>query len=182
MVSLFFMPESPTFLMLRGKEEEAKNALQWFRGKNYNCDEEIEKLKATCETEKNVGSVSLKTLLTERTYYYPFMVAMSLMFMQQFSGVNVVIFYAQAIFRDAGSCMDPGLASFLVAAAQVFGVVIAIMVVDKYGRRILLIISDLFMCLSILVLGVFFYLKENSTISCSEEVGEKVKCSNSEGK
>ena len=70
---------------------------------------ELLELKETVQEQKEIGSISIKQLFTERTYYYPFGIAMSLMFMQQFSGVNVVIFYAQTIFRDAGSELDPGL-------------------------------------------------------------------------
>ena len=54
-----------------------------------------------------------------------------------------------------------------MALAQVIGTGLAIIVVDKYGRRILLILSDSIMCISILVLGVFFYLKEHSTVTCT---------------
>lgn len=54
-----------------------------------------------------------------------------------------------------------------MAIAQVVGTGIAVAIVEKFGRKILLFVSDLFMCISILLLGVFFYLKENSTVTCT---------------
>ena len=48
-------------------------------------------------------------LLTEGVYLKPFLIATVIMFLQQFCGVNVVIFYAETIFIKAGSTIDPGM-------------------------------------------------------------------------
>lgn len=61
-----------------------------------------------------------------------------------------------------------GLSAFLVAFAQVIGTGIAVLIVDKLGRKILLIVSDAVMGLSILALGVFFYLKEHTDVICDD--------------
>ena len=114
------------------------------------------------------------------------------MFLQQFCGVNVVIFYSQSIFIKAGSSIEPGslnkcfmrniklcskihnefisyfpgLSAFLVALCQVTGTGVAILVVDKFGRRILLILSSMLMCFSIFALGIYFFMDENKRVIC----------------
>ncbi len=61
-----------------------------------------------CDKQKAIGTISIRTLLTEAAFVKPFAVIMVLMFFQQFGGINVVMFYSQEIFADAGSDMDPG--------------------------------------------------------------------------
>ena len=48
-VMMFFMPESPYYLLLKGREEDARKALQWLRGKDYDIDQEMEEMKKTQE-------------------------------------------------------------------------------------------------------------------------------------
>ena len=107
-VSMFFMPESPYYLVSRGLDGQAEKSLRWLRGNNYDVGRELQATKESYKEESSVGAITVSDLFTKPVYYRPFMVAMFLMFMQQFSGINVVIFYAQAIFNDAGSSIDPG--------------------------------------------------------------------------
>lgn len=107
-VAMFMMPESPYYLVSRGRDERALRSLRWLRGLEYNSEKELKDIKTAYQAESEIGSISIKTLLTERVYVRPFIIVSLLMMFQQFSGVNVVIFYAQVIFRDAGSDIDPG--------------------------------------------------------------------------
>jgi len=80
--------------------------------KNINFQEitkELEALEKAHLEQKTVGSISIKTLLTDPQYLKPFAIANFLMFMQQFCGINVIIFYSQTIFQKAGSTLDPGI-------------------------------------------------------------------------
>ena len=63
----------------------------------------------------------------------------------------------------------PGLCSFLVALGQCAGAIMAILVVEKFGRRSLLIVSELCVTVSIVGLGAYFYAKENADINCLPE-------------
>lgn len=69
---------------------------------------ELEALEKANLDQENIGSISFKTLLTDPQYRTPFAIANFLMFMQQFCGINVIIFYSQTIFQKAGSTLDPG--------------------------------------------------------------------------
>jgi SP family facilitated glucose transporter-like MFS transporter 8 len=63
------------------------------------------------------------------------------------------------LFQDAGSDLKPSLATIIVGVIQVVATFISTLVVDRLGRRILLLISDFVMAICALLLGVYFYLK-----------------------
>ena len=60
-----------------------------------------------------------------------------------------------------------GISAFLVALCQVIGTGVAILVVDRFGRRILLILSMMLMCFAIFALGIYFFMDENKRVVCS---------------
>jgi len=82
------------------------------------------------------------------------------MVMQQFSGINAAIFFSTEIFKDAGQ-KNAKLSSVIFGIVQVVATGISCVIMDKAGRRILLLGSSLGMCISSAVLGLFFYLKEH---------------------
>ena len=96
-VSMFFMPESPYYLITKGKDKEAAKALQWLRG-SENVNDELEDFKREVREQKQIGSVSYIKLLSDGVYLRPFLIVMALMFFQQFSGINAVLFYLKVNF------------------------------------------------------------------------------------
>eukprot|EP00095_Tigriopus_kingsejongensis_P000011 snap_masked-scaffold342_size201858-processed-gene-1.5 protein:Tk00011 transcript:snap_masked-scaffold342_size201858-processed-gene-1.5-mRNA-1 annotation:"nad-dependent protein deacetylase sirtuin-2" len=168
-VLMFFMPESPSFYLSHGKEAEAEASLRRFRGPNYNIKAEMAEIRAVQEEQKRIGTVSMKAFFTQAIYVKPTLIMLGLMFFQQFSGINAVLFNLTEIFIKSHSSMDPGVAATLVAVVQFVATGIAVLIVERFGRKILLIISDALMCVSILALGVFFYLDENKTVECPGE-------------
>ncbi len=115
------MPESPRHLLLRGDRDAARASLAWLKGGGK--EEAASQLKIMEEKEegldKNKSSVGALRLLRQGRYRRPFLMTLALMFLQQFSGINAVVFYAQTIFSHAGSAMDPGASSTLVSLGQV---------------------------------------------------------------
>ena len=59
------------------------------------------------------------------------------------------------------------VSTFLIALSQFLATFVAVLVVDKFGRRLLLIVSDLFMALALFALGVYFYMDENIDPNCN---------------
>ena len=157
---MFFMPESPYYLVSKGKDADALKTLQWLRD-SENVNDALEELKSECKDQKSLGNLSYVKLLTDAVYLRPFLIVMALMFFQQFSGINAVNFNLVSIFQDVGSEMDEGLQGFIINIAQTCGCGLAVVLVDKLGRKPLLSISGTLMSISIFGLGAFFYLKEN---------------------
>jgi SP family sugar porter-like MFS transporter len=83
-----------------------------------------------------------------------------LLVLQQLSGINAVLFYASSIFKAAG-ITNSDLATFALGAIQVLATGVTTWLVDRAGRRILLTISSAGMTLSLLVVAVAFFVKDN---------------------
>ena len=75
-VGLVFMPRSPIFLLSKGKVDEAKKALLFLRGPDFDVNSEMKEMEQSLEDSKAVGSISLLTLLTNRVYLMPFLISM----------------------------------------------------------------------------------------------------------
>ena len=120
-LAMFFVPDSPVFLVQKGKMDEAKKSLTWLRGKNYSgVEEEITEIKKA-EKERNApeSKVSLSEIFTQAIYLKPFGISLCLMAFQQLSGINQVVFYMNDIFTAANSSLDPSISNFIVNTMQV---------------------------------------------------------------
>lgn len=80
------------------------------------------------------------------------------MAINQFSGCFALINYSATIFRDSGSDIDPHLSSIILAAIQVAGTYVSTFLVDRLGRRVLLITSASATSVGLTVMGVYSYL------------------------
>lgn len=93
----FFMPESPVYLIIEKREDEAIKAYKQLRGNSYDPKGEIDELKADLEeAEKN--KVCMSEVLRRKSTVRALIIGFGLMFFQQMSGINAVIFYATTIF------------------------------------------------------------------------------------
>ena len=90
------------------------------------------------------------------TIYRPFIIAVMLMLFQQFGGINAVIAYASQMLRDAG-ISDANVAEIAIGIVQFLGTGISCLIVDKLGRRFLLMYPTLVMSISMIVLGASRY-------------------------
>lgn len=94
----FFMPESPVYLVIEKREDEAKKSYKWLRGENYDPQMEMEDLKKEVEENEKCQvpfSQVIKRKATQRAFY----IGIGLMFFQQMCGINVVIFNSTTIFE-----------------------------------------------------------------------------------
>ncbi|XP_068148977.1 facilitated trehalose transporter Tret1-like [Drosophila tropicalis] len=92
-------------------------------------------------------------------------ISLGLMFFQQVCGINAVIFYSKKIFEDANTGIGSGMSTILVGVMQVVATFVSTLVVDKLGRRILLLASGIVMALSTTAIGVYFFLKDQDEAS-----------------
>lgn len=161
LILMFIIPETPRWYVSKGREAQARKALQWLRGKQANIELEIKGvIKSHKEAEKHASNNQLFELL-KKNNLKPLSISLGLMFFQQLSGINAVIFYTTSIFKDAGSTIDESLCTIIVGIVNFIAVFIATVLIDRLGRKILLYISDVAMVITLAALGSFFYLKEN---------------------
>ncbi|XP_047993465.1 facilitated trehalose transporter Tret1 isoform X2 [Leguminivora glycinivorella] len=157
-VVFFFMPESPNFLVVKNRPDEARDALIRLRGRNYDVDTELNNLRAKAEESRN-NPVSFSSAITKKTALKALLICYSLMLLQQLSGINAVIFNTSDIFAAAGAAIPAAIATIIIGVIQVVATLTSSLVVDKLGRRILLLLSALVMCVCSTALGVFFFLQ-----------------------
>lgn len=161
LVLMLLIPETPRWYVSRGREERARRALQWLRGKQADVEPELKGIvKSHCEAERHASQNAIFDLL-KRSNLKPLAISLGLMFFQQLSGINAVIFYTVSIFKDAGSTIDENLCTIIVGVVNFMATFIATILIDRLGRKKLLYISDAAMIVTLMTLGSFFYYKNN---------------------
>jgi SP family facilitated glucose transporter-like MFS transporter 8 len=163
---LAFSPvsESPTYLMKKHRTDDAMKALQYYRGSSYNILKELQDLEKDI-SESTQTKLSIRDLISSKGTRRALVIALGLMIFQQLSGINAVIFYSGDIFNAAGSTLDPKVATIIVGVVQVVATYISSAVVDRVGRKVLLLLSASIMGLCLAILGLYFYLKKGDDVS-----------------
>lgn len=160
----FFQPESPVYLIKNHRQVEARASLIRLRGRAYDVESEMFEIKQTLEAEKN-QKTSTYEVLRKRGTQKALLISFGLMFFQQAGGVNAIVFYTGSIFQSAGSSLDSKVSTIIIGVMQVVATFISSIMVDKLGRRFLLISSSLIVAISSVFLGVFFSLQERKLVS-----------------
>ncbi|MED6134404.1 hypothetical protein PIB30_036741 [Stylosanthes scabra] len=154
---LFFIPESPRWLAKMGMTDEFETSLQVLRGFDKDISVEVHEIKRSVASTGKAVTVRFADLKMKR-YWYPLMVGIGLLVLQQLSGTNGVLFYSSTIFANAG-ISSSNAATVGLGAIQVIATGLTTWLVDKSGRRLLLIISSSIMTISLLVVSIAFYLE-----------------------
>jgi sugar porter (SP) family MFS transporter len=158
-IGMIFLPETPRFLIGKGKEKEGMKVL-----KRIEDEERVETAfnEIKKEIEKDKKSVGY-TELFKKTWRTPLLIAVGIMFVQQFVGINTVIYYAPTIFIIAGfgGAKAAIAATVSVGVVNVLSTVVSMSVIDRIGRRKLYFIGLIGMAVALSALGTFFLLKDN---------------------
>lgn len=158
-LGLFFIPESPRWLAKVGKNEEFEAALQALRGKDCDVSSEAAEIREFVAELERLPKASIKDLF-QRRYAHSIIVGVGLMVFQQLAGINAIIFYASEIFQAAGFSSGHA-ASVAVAALQVPMTAMGALLLDKSGRRPLLMVSAGGMSIACFLVGLSFYVQDH---------------------
>ncbi|XP_073315256.1 sugar transport protein 10-like [Primulina huaijiensis] len=134
-VGAIFLPDTPNSLIERGQKEKAREMLQKIRG-TPSVDTEFSDLVEASEASKLVEHPWKQIL--ERKYRPQLVITCLIPFFQQLTGINVIMFYAPVLFKTLGFGDDASLMSAVVTGlVNVLATIVSILVVDKFGRRVL---------------------------------------------
>lgn len=159
LIGMLFMPETPRWLMSKGKSEKCRQVLS-----KIEPEAETERLIMQMEEEirKDKDNTTGWRYLMQPWLRTPLMIAICIMFFQQFVGINTVIYYSPKIFLMAGfeSAVSAIWASVGVGLVNVFFTILSLYLVDKIGRRKLFFIGVSGIVASILCLSCSFILAD----------------------
>ncbi len=134
-VTLFGIPRSPRWLVKKQRIEDARRVLQMTEG--LNVEEELEQIVESVKLEG--GQEALFT----RKYRIPIFLAVSIAVFNQLSGINAILYYLNDIFARAGfSKVSGDLQAVAVGATNLVFTIIAMAVIDRVGRKTLLLIGS----------------------------------------
>ncbi|MFF3540431.1 sugar porter family MFS transporter [Streptomyces platensis] len=144
----FAIPESPRYLISAGKVSRAKEVLSEVEGHTVNLDTRVAEIQDAMRREHKS---SFKDLLGSKMGFLPIVwVGIGLSVFQQLVGINVAFYYSSALWQSVG--IDPSASffySFTTSIINIIGTVIAMVFVDKIGRRPLALIGSAGMAISL---------------------------------
>lgn len=152
---MFFVPESPRWLYVNNRVDKAKRVLHDIHGKDV-AEIEIKIIEENINVEENISKVKIKDLFSPSLRFILW-VGIVLGILQQITGINAVYFYATSIFKQTGIGTDASfLSGILLSSVTVIFTISAIFLIDKMGRRPLLLIGTAGIAISLLVCAYGF--------------------------
>lgn len=159
---MFFVPESTRWLVKNNQFEEAKKILTKIGGEQYAKDS-IQETSSTL-SESDLGQVNLKELF-KKNILKLLAIGVFLAFLQQWSGINVVIYYAADIFQAAGYNLKQMMLNIVVVGGvMVLSVFVTLFTVDRYGRKSILMLCLAAMTILYAATGYTFYADMGGTL------------------
>lgn len=161
-IIIFFIPESPRWLIVRGRENRAMNILERIYGSATEAAGQLDETKSVLTEE----SSSEWSMLLKPGIMKAVVIGVSIAMLGQFMGVNAVLYYGPSIFENAGlSGGDSLFYQILVGLVNTLTTVLALVIIDKVGRKKLVYYGVSGMIVSLIFIGLYFLFGEALGIS-----------------
>jgi MFS transporter, SP family, galactose:H+ symporter len=157
-IGMVFLPETPRWLISKGHEDKCRDVLQKVEDSSL-VEEVISKMKADIEADK-ANKVKWNEVF-RKWLRVPLIIAVGIMFVQQFTGINTIIYYSPKIFLMSGfaDAQAAVWASVSVGVVNVAFTILSLFMIDKLGRRKLYFIGVTGLVLALLAMGTCFALQ-----------------------
>jgi sugar porter (SP) family MFS transporter len=151
-IGMLFVPHTPRWLVQRGREDDARDVLERSR-RHEDVDDELDEIKDVVEQHR---STSIRRLFSSRIRQLLF-VGLALAIFQQLIGVNTVIYYSATILKYTGISATKSIGEALfVGITNVVFTIVAILLLDRVGRRVLLLVGTVGAAAALGLLGAYF--------------------------
>src|SRR5438270_4663670 len=158
-VMLFIIPRSPRWLMKKGRVDEARAVLEMIG--EQNIEQELREMAAGLELERRLGQETLFSVKNQ----FPIFLAVSIAMFNQLSGINAILYYLNDIFARAGfSKVSGDLQAVLIGATNLLFTLIAMSVIDRIGRRTLLITGSVGMAACLGGVAIIFWTAQHGEL------------------
>ncbi|XP_076088552.1 solute carrier family 2, facilitated glucose transporter member 10-like isoform X1 [Mytilus galloprovincialis] len=170
-IGMIFLPPSPRFLMLHKQESKAEAVLLKLRG-GCNVEKEIDNIRTAVYHEKNTHCCDIFS--KSNNMRGRLFIGAGLVFFQQFTGQPNVLYYASTILQAVGFHTDSAatLATVGLGGVKVLMTIVALLCVDRWGRRKFLLVGATLMGISLLVLGLVTHYDSGESITnpCQDDM------------
>jgi len=154
-VLLFLVPRSPRWLMQRGLETEALKVLVKVNGEE-NAGIVLDEIRVSLEDDSKTEAARFRDVFSRRMKLV-MIIGLGIAFFQQITGINAIFYYAPMIFEMAGGGKDAAfLQAIILGITNVVMTVVAMFLIDRLGRKPLLIIGAIGITLSLSIVGTSF--------------------------
>jgi SP family arabinose:H+ symporter-like MFS transporter len=152
---LLIVPESPRWLVQRGRDEQALAIMRRVGGEEH-ATGEYQQIKASLATHKAGEGAAFGELFSKRMRFVMF-IGLVIAFFQQVSGINAILYYAPMIFEMAGGGKEAAFLQAVILGLVNFGMtIVSMFLIDRLGRKPLLLIGSLLMAVSLLTASFAF--------------------------
>ncbi len=156
-ILILLVPESPRWMVLRGKEKEAHHTLERINGKII-ADEQISSIKDTLKDKDE----SIRSMV-KQGFLFPLIIGSILAISSQLSGINAIIYYGPSILNEAGFKLSDALGGqVIIGICNVVFTLLAIWKIDQMGRKSLLTTGLTGMIFFLTAVGFLFFLGVSS--------------------
>ena len=157
-IMLFTIPRSPRWLVKKGRIDEARTVLKLTGDENYEHD--LQEIVRSIESEQRQADEKLLS----RKYAFPIFLAVSIGLFNQLAGINAILYYLNDIFAHAGfSKVSGNLQAVAIGATNLLFTMLAMSVIDKIGRKTLLLIGSVGTAICLAGVAVIFFTNQHQS-------------------
>lgn len=173
-----FMPETPVFLLSKGRINEAEKALMKLRNrKSVEVQDEINEIMGAVSETQGKGkdvlylsivyvlilhSAGFRELLASQPAKRAMVICIGLVLIQELSGIHPIMAYLKPIFQESGTKISPDLSTVIFGLSQISSNFITALIVERVGRRVLYLVSAVGCGIACAIFGAYFFLQSRN--------------------
>lgn len=165
------LPESPQYLLSKGKREKANTVLKCLRGPCAEISGEVFEFDNIIYKQRKMSCRELFSEMSQRRVGLPFILLFFVLVFQQLSGINAIVFYGAPILQTAGIAHSEFTALLAIGLTELITTIITVFIVDLFGRKYMLMMSSLVMAGSCTGLATHLYLSNSSEHTSALAIG-----------